>query len=168
MRSRNSKTEPGQPSESSNGIGTGPRLVTYRKWTSITDTGTVYCGYALRRASAARQSNSLVFATCIGSTLVGQFYAGLTFEPAWGVEPSALRMRERLQPAVESGVGVDFQVPDLRSGGSHELAQFGCFAAVSSTGRVSRVCCVAGRDTLGHLERECQFPAYSAPRRDCS
>ena len=73
-----------------------------------------------------------------------------------------------MQPTVESGIGVDFQAPDPRSGDSHVLAQLGYFASGSSTGRVSNVCCVVGLDTRGHLERKSQFPACNAPRHDCS
>ena len=53
---------------------------------------------------------------------MGQFDAGLTFGSAQAVGLSAFRMRERLQPAVEGDIGVEFQAPALRPGGSHVLA----------------------------------------------
>ena len=52
----NSTIEPGQPCESSSGIGDGPTPGSWMKWMSMPPTGAVNCGSRFSRASCARQS----------------------------------------------------------------------------------------------------------------
>lgn len=68
---------------------------------------------------------------------------------------------------MESGIGVEFQAPALRLGGSHVLTQFRYFASGNSAGWVSNVGCVVGLDTRGHLERNCQSGIVNSLRIAC-
>ena len=52
----NSSTEPGQPCDSSSGIGFAPLPCTCRKWMSMPSMRVLNCGQAFNCASVARQS----------------------------------------------------------------------------------------------------------------
>ena len=59
MTSRYSTTEPGQPCVRISATGVGAPERTCRKWIVCPSISVVNCGYALRRASSARQSNDV-------------------------------------------------------------------------------------------------------------